>query len=70
MNSSMGLNYKEKWWVLVVDILNNSKTVRLYFISATIGHVQYYCIYGLYIVRVASLVDATRWFEGVGESVN
>ena len=28
--------------------------------AAAFGHVRYDCIYGLYIVRVASLVDATR----------
>ena len=28
--------------------------------AAALGHVRYDCIYGLYIVRVASMVDATR----------
>ena len=35
--------------------------------AGVFGHVRYHCIY---IVRVASLVDATRRFEGVGDSVN
>ena len=28
--------------------------------AAAFGHVQYDCIFGLYIVRVVSLVDATH----------
>ena len=63
-------------WLEYVDIIDLKCILDLYGFRTSWkllpfnGHVWYDCIYGLYIVKVVSLVDATCWFEGIGNSVN